>query len=112
MADTHYQALPKPPVVVHRTRPTSVMMEGNLLRRVDPHYPPIAVQLGIQGTVVIKAIISRDGAVEHPEVVSGQPFLASAAMEAVREWRYRPYYLNGQPVEVETQITVNFVLNR
>lgn len=68
--------------------------------------------MGIQGTVVIKAVISREGTVEHPQVISGQAFLATAAMDAVKEWRYRPYYLNGQPVEVETEITVNFVLNR
>ena len=110
--DSHSQPMPTPPLVVHHTPPTSVMMEGNLLHRVEPRYPAIAVQVGIQGTVIIKALISREGTVEHPQVISGQPFLAAAAMDAVREWRYRPYYLNGQAVEVETQITVNFVLNR
>ena len=63
-------------------------------------------------TVVIKAIISRDGAIEREELLSGSPLLANAALDAVRRWKYRPYYLNGEPVEVETQITVNFVLNR
>jgi periplasmic protein TonB len=61
---------------------------------------------------VIKAIISREGVIEGAELMSGHPSLARAALEAVRQWRYRPYYLNDKPVEVETQITVNFVLNR
>lgn len=112
LADTHYQPVPRPPAPATRAAPISRLMEGNLLRRVEPRYPVIAVQMGIEGTVVIKALISRDGRVEHPQVVSGQPFLSAAALEAVKEWRYRPYYLNGQPVEVETEITVNFVLNR
>lgn len=112
LADTHYQPVPTPPAPVTRHPLISRIMEGNLLRRVEPHYPEIAVRMGIQGTVVIKALISRDGTVERPQVLSGQAFLAAAAMDAVKEWRYRPYYLNGQPVEVETQITVNFVLNR
>ena len=112
LADTHYQPVPGPPAPVARAAPISRLMEGNLLRRVEPRYPPIAVQMGIEGTVVIKALISREGVVEHPQIISGQAFLADAAMDAVKEWRYRPYYLNGQPVEVETEITVNFVLNR
>jgi periplasmic protein TonB len=112
ITDSHYEPVPKPPAVAHHAPPVSVMMEGNLLRKIKPRYPAIAVQMGLQGTVVIKALISREGMVEHPQVISGQAFLAQAAMDAVKEWRYRPYYLNGQPVEVETEITVNFVLNR
>lgn len=95
-----------PPVRVSR------MMEGDLIHRVDPQYPVIAKQAGVQGTVFIKAIISRDGTIEREEVVSGPALLVSAARQAVRQWKYRPYYLNGEPVEVETQITVNFALNR
>jgi protein TonB len=90
----------------------SVMMQGNLLHRVEPEYPVIAKQAGIQGTVVIRAFISREGTIERTQLLSGPPLLAHAALDAVRQWKYRPYYLNGQPVEVETQITVNFVLNR
>jgi periplasmic protein TonB len=102
--------LPLPAV----TRPlrVSVMMQGNLLHRVEPEYPAIAKQAGIQGTVVIRAFISREGTIERTQLLSGHPLLAHAALDAVRRWRYRPYYLNGEPVEVETQITVNFVLNR
>lgn len=103
--------MPRPVAAVHPPR-ISVMMQGNLIKRVEPKYPPIAKQAGIQGSVVIKAIISREGTIERAELTSGHPLLAHAALEAVCHWRYRPYYLNDQPVEVETQITVNFVLNR
>jgi protein TonB len=88
------------------------MMEGNLLHRIEPRYPSPAKVMGMQGSVLIKAIIGKDGRIERTEVVSGQPLLAHAALDAVRQWRYRPYYLNGMPIEVETQITVNFVLQR
>jgi protein TonB len=101
--------VPAPPT---DTAPVSVIMEGNLVRKVEPRYPAIAQQVGIQGTVVIKALISRDGTIEHAEAESGQPLLVAAALAAVREWKYRPYYLNGEPVEVETEITVNFILHR
>lgn len=104
-------ALPHP-AAAHRTAPVSVIMEGNLIHKVEPRYPVIAKQVGIQGTVVIKALISRNGTIEHAEAESGQPLLVGAALAAVREWKYKPYYLNGEPVEVETEIRVNFVLNR
>jgi len=87
-------------------------MEGNLVRRVEPQYPMIAKQLHIQGVVILKAVISREGRIEQAETVQGQDLLSRAALEAVRQWKYRPYYLNGEPVDVETQITVNFVLDR
>lgn len=103
--------VPPPSVVSHPPR-VSRMMEGNLVHRVDPAYPPIAKTAGVQGTVVIRAIISRDGTIEHAELLSGPGLLTNAAMQAVQQWKYRPYYLNGEPVEVETQITVNFVLSR
>jgi protein TonB len=87
------------------------MMEGNLIHRVQPEYPQLARQARIQGTVVLRAIISRDGKIENLQVLSGHPLLAPAAIEAVRQWRYRPYLLNDQPVEVETRVTVNFTLS-
>jgi periplasmic protein TonB len=87
-------------------------MEGNLIRRVEPQYPAIAKQIHLQGAVVLNAIISRDGNIERIEVASGPALLALAAREAVRQWKYRPYLLNGEPVEVQTQITVNFTLDR
>ena len=88
----------------------SHISEGLLIHKVTPEYPQIARISRQQGTVVLHAIIGRDGAIEQLQVVSGPPLLVRAAVEAVQQWRYRPYILNGQPVEVETQITVNFTL--
>jgi periplasmic protein TonB len=104
---------PLQPTLSHpRTIHASIMMEGNLIHRVEPQYPVIAKQLRVQGAVVLKAIISRDGNIERVEVASGQTLLAQAARDAVQQWKYRPYLLNGEPIEVETEITVNFVLQR
>lgn len=99
---------PARPVVHHP--PVSHMMEGNLIYRVQPRYPALAIQARVQGQVVLRAMISRQGAIENLQVLSGPGMLAPAALDAVRQWRYRPYVLNGEPVEVETQVTVNFVL--
>ena len=85
-------------------------MDGLLIHRVQPDYPVIAKRAGIQGQVVISALISKEGAIENLRVLSGHPMLVPAAMSAVKQWRYRPYILNGDPIEVDTQITVNFVL--
>ena len=85
-------------------------MEGNLIHKVEPQYPTMAKQLHIEGTVLVKAIISREGMIIRAEAERGQTLLAQAALAAVRQWRYRPYYLNHEPIEVETEITVNFVL--
>ncbi|HLJ44581.1 MAG TPA: energy transducer TonB [Bryobacteraceae bacterium] len=93
----------RPPHVSH-------MMEGNLIYRVQPEYPALARQARIQGTVILRAEISREGKIQNLQLISGHPLLVQAAMDAVRRWRYRPYVLNDQPVEVETQITVNFTL--
>jgi protein TonB len=87
-------------------------MEGNLIYRVEPEYPAIAQQLHMEGTVVVKAFISREGTIERAQVERGPALLTQATLEAVRQWRYRPYYLNHEPIEVETEITVNFVLGR
>lgn len=90
----------------------SAMMEGLLIRRVEPAYPPLAKIAGIQGSVVIAAVIGKDGSVENLQVVSGHPLLVKSALDAVRQWRYRPYMLNNSAIEVDTQITVNFILAR
>jgi protein TonB len=87
------------------------LMEALLVHRVQPEYPGLAKRIGLSGTVVLRARIGTDGKVSNLEVVSGNAILARSALEAVREWRYQPTTLNGQAVEVETQITVNFVLN-
>ncbi len=100
------------PVATAKPLHQSVMMEGNLIRRVEPQYPAIARQIRLQGSVIIRAMISREGAIERTEVVSGPSLLAHAAVDAVNQWKYRPYYLNGEPIEVETRITVNFVLQQ
>jgi protein TonB len=88
------------------------VLEAQLISRVEPRYPPLALQTRQSGTVVLHAIISRDGRINALEVVSGSPFFVQAALEAVRQWRYRPTLLNGEPVEVETTITVEFRLQR
>jgi len=87
------------------------MMEGNLIHKPQPLYPPIARAGSIQGQVVLRAIISKSGTIENLEAMSGHPLLIPAAIEAVKRWRYRPYVLNGEPVEVETRVTVNFILS-
>ena len=102
---------PPPPKPVARPPRISRIMEGNLIHRVQPVYPMTAKLARIQGPVVLRAVISKDGAIENLAVVSGHPMLVKAAIDAVSQWRYRPYMLNGDPYEVETQVTVNFVLN-
>jgi TonB family protein len=83
----------------------------NLLRRVQPMYPPLAKQARIQGVVHLTTVIGRDGAVQNLEVISGHPLLIPAALEAVKQWVYKPTLLNGAPVEVITQVDVNFSLS-
>ena len=82
------------------------------MHRVQPAYPAAAKLAGLQGEVVLQATISRQGRVEEIAIVDGNPILARAAVAAVRQWLYRPYELNGEPVEVQTHITVNFLLGR
>jgi TonB family protein len=90
----------------HKRR--SVLSEAQIISRVEPIYPRPAVLAGVQGQVKLHAIIARNGKIESLELISGHPLLVQAALDAVRQWRYRPYYLNGEAVEVETFITVNF----
>jgi protein TonB len=101
-------AAPKP--VITRLRVSNIS-EGDLIRKVQPAYPPLARSARIQGAVVLQAVISKQGTIENLRVVTGHPMLVRAAIEAVSQWRYRPYVLNNEPVEVETQITVNFSLS-
>jgi protein TonB len=89
-------------------RIVSQLNEGQLVNRVEPVYPHIAAVSEIQGQVKLHAIIGRDGRIQSLSAVSGHPLLVRAALEAVEQWRYRPYILNGEAVEVETFITVNF----
>ena len=87
------------------------VMAAMLVNRVEPKYPAFAIAARISGTVHLRAIIGKDGTVRELEVVDGNPLLAQAAKGAVQNWRYQPTRLNGEPVEVETYVTVNFILN-
>ena len=91
-----------------RFRGSQGVTSGLLVRKIEPEYPAIARQARIQGQVVLEAVIAKDGTVQNLHVVSGHPLLVDAALAAVRRWRYRPYLLNGVPVEVETTVTVTF----
>ena len=94
-----------------KVRISSGVMQGQLLNKVTPQYPQIAKAARISGKVVLAATISKNGTIEGLHVVSGHPMLVNAAMDAVKQWRYKPYILNGEPVEVETTIEVNFNMN-
>lgn len=103
----------RPPEQPHPSSPlhkNEGVMEAMLVRRVQPEYPPLARAAHVSGTVQLCAIIARDGTVRGLQVISGNPLLVQAARAAVLQWRYRPTLLNGEPVEVETYITANFVL--
>ena len=93
-----------------RVRVSQGVQAGNLINKVQPNYPTVAKNARISGHVILQAVISKSGVVENLHAVSGHPMLIPAAMEAVKQWRYKPYYLNGEPVEVETTIDVNFTL--
>ena len=94
-----------------RVRVSSGVSTGLLIRKVQPNYPQLAKQARIQGSVVLQAEISKDGTIQNLQLISGHPMLATAAIEAVKQWRYKPYLLNGEPVAVETQVVVNFSLS-
>jgi protein TonB len=107
-----------PSIETHKTNEKSIVkvsegvQQAQLTSRFQPRYPPLALQTRKEGTVVLHAIISRDGRITALEVVSGSPWFDQAALDAVRQWRYRPTYLGGEPVEVETTITVIFRLSQ
>ncbi|MGA7576218.1 MAG: TonB family protein [Terriglobales bacterium] len=94
-----------------RVRVSSGVSTGLLIKKVTPNYPPLAKQARIQGTVILQAEISKEGTIQNLQLISGHPMLAPAAIEAVKQWRYKPYLLNGEPVAVETQVQVNFSLS-
>jgi protein TonB len=103
--------LPPPP----KEAPKRIRVGGNvqsakMIRQVQPIYPQIAKSAHVQGTVILHAVISKGGNVEELAYVSGPPLLMRAAMDAVRQWRYQPTLLNGEPVEVDTTISVIFTL--
>lgn len=95
-----------------RVRVSQGVTQGMVLKRVQPMYPQMAKIARVQGPVVLAAIIGKDGTIQNLHVIStASPLLNQAALDAVKQWRYRPYILNGEPVEVDTQITVNFTLS-
>lgn len=113
LLDSIFKAPPvvtKAPPPPNAARPSSGVVEGLLISKVKPVYPPLAIRARVQGAMQLRALIGRDGRIRDLQLLSGHPWLAAAALDAVKQWRYRPYYLNGEAVEVETQITVNFTL--
>lgn len=100
-----------PKVAVQRVRVSQGVTAGLVIKKVNPVYPPLARTARVQGSVVLAAIIGKDGSIQNLHVLSGHPLLTQAALDAVKQWRYKPYILNGEPVEVDTQVTVNFTLS-
>ena len=95
-----------------RVRVSQGFSQSMIVSKVQPVYPPEAKAARVQGPVVLGAVIGEDGAIQSLRVISSaSPLLDQSALDAVRQWRYRPYLLNGSPVEVDTQITVNFTLS-
>jgi protein TonB len=99
------------PVMPKRIRISQGVTEGRIIQRIQPEYPPLARAARVQGDVILTAIISRTGEIQNLVLVSGHPMLVPAALKAVQQWRYRPFLLNGEPVEVETTIKVIFQLS-
>lgn len=108
---------PPPPPKPKPETPKQIRVGGNvqaakLVRQPKPSYPPLAKQARIQGTVRFNAVIGKDGSIQNLQLVSGHPLLVPSAQEAVRQWVYQPTLLNNEPVEVVTQIDVNFTLSQ
>lgn len=101
-----------PRVAVQRVRVSQGVTQGMVIRRVQPQYPQMAKIARVQGAVVLAAVIGKDGAIQNLHVISSaSPLLNQSAIDAVKQWRYKPYILNGEPVEVDTTVTVNFSLS-
>ena len=100
--------LSRPAPMPQRVRISQGVSKGLIVYRIDPPYPVLAQRAHIQGVVVLTALIDKDGSIQNLQVVSGHPMLVPAAIEAVKHWRYKPFLLNGQPVGVETTVTVTF----
>jgi periplasmic protein TonB len=102
---------PQPTKKITRVKQGGAVMVKMLKVKVEPVYPPLAKEKGIQGTVRLHAIVGKDGSIQQIEVISGQPLLVQAALDAARQWKYRITYLNGEAVEVDTVIDIIFSLN-
>ncbi|MGA7424206.1 MAG: energy transducer TonB, partial [Candidatus Sulfotelmatobacter sp.] len=99
-----------PAPVLETLKVSQGVSRGLLVKRTAPEYPASAMQMHIEGAVELEATISKSGDISAVKVASGNPQLARAAVDAVKQWKYKPYLLNGEPVEIRTQITVNFKL--
>jgi periplasmic protein TonB len=111
-ATSSLAAVPKfVPATPQRIRISAGVTKGLLIQRIEPPYPQLARAARVQGDVVLSAVIDTNGHITNLQLVSGHPMLVPAAIAAVKQWRYKPYLLNGQPVEVETTITVIFTLS-
>ena len=105
-------AIPKfVPVTPQRVRISQGVTKGLLIHKLEPTYPTLARAARVQGEVILSAVIDANGQITNLQLVSGHPMLVPTAIAAVKQWRYKPYLLNGQPVEVETTITVIFSLS-
>jgi protein TonB len=112
IASSNLAAVPKfVPTLPQRIRISAGVTKGMLIQRIEPAYPTLARSARVQGTVVLSAVIDINGTIQNLQLVSGHPMLVPAAIAAVKQWRYKPYLLNGQPVEVETTINVIFTLS-
>ena len=100
-----------PPNISERHKVSELQQMAQLITRIEPQYPTLAIQTRREGRVELHALISPNGTIESLEVISGDPFFIQSALSAVRQWRYRPTILNGHPIEVDTHITVIYTLN-
>jgi protein TonB len=103
-------SIPARTPVLRTMKVSQGVSQGLIIKRTNPDYPQQARQLRIEGAVQLEATISKEGNVSNVKVLGGHPILARSASDAVKQWKYKPYLLNGQPVEIDTQITVNFKL--
>jgi protein TonB len=112
-ATSNLAAVPKlSSAAPQRIRISQGVTKGLLIHRLEPSYPPLARAARVQGEVLLSAVIDTNGMIQNLQLISGHPMLVPSAIAAVKQWRYKPYLLNGQPVEVETQITVIFSLSQ
>jgi len=109
IASSAGSSMPKPPAP-ETLKISQGVTQGLLVKRVPPMYPQSAKQMHVQGTVQLQATIGKDGNITSVKALSGEPVLARAAIDAVKQWKYKPYTLNSEPLEIQTQITVNFKL--
>jgi protein TonB len=101
----------KAPAIKERLRVSEMQQMAQLITRVEPRYPQLAIQIHREGRVELHALISTEGRIESLEVISGDPLFIQSALAAVLEWRYRPTILNGRPIEVDTRISVIYTLS-